>query len=256
MVVNFRQMVHYFMELMSVIHGVMQWNLCAGSTAAILSSSYSISTGTIMNYAMQLANNGKIYISHDLTSTLSVINSPNSLGAAMSFSLGGQSVAPNITKAGLPNFMNYYPNPPNLVFSNTITCSKVNFLPPPQPTFAATCSVVSVPFNTLIWNFGEPTSGASNTSTLSNPQHIYSSLGTFTTSLIVQSACSTDTLYQSITISFLTPLFVVSGPTAICTGENAIFNASGASNYTWTNLSGAVNVSSVSVNPTNTSSTK
>lgn len=233
---------------------ITQWDLCAGSSAAVVSSSFAVSTGTNRVYSMQLANNNKIYINHSYSSNpyLSVINNPNGIGASMAFSIAAQSIAPNASLFGLVNFVTN--SPPTLItfqpFTFSTTCSNVSFIPPSEPTVAIICSTVTIHLNSYNWDFGDPSSGASNTSTLSNPQHLYSSLGTYSTSLIVQSACSTDTLYQTITVTALTPTFSVSGPSVICTGEKAVFTASGASNYTWTNIPSATNVNSVMVNPT------
>ncbi len=48
------------------------------------------------------------------------------------------------------------------------------------------------------WNFGDPASGALNTSTLSNPTHIYNNVGTYSTNLIVTSAAGCkDTLIKN-----------------------------------------------------------
>lgn len=55
------------------------------------------------------------------------------------------------------------------------------------------------------WDFGDPGSGANNTSTAANPSHAYASTGTYTVSLTVTSNCGTDNTSQSVTISSLSP---------------------------------------------------
>ncbi|MGC8866449.1 MAG: PKD domain-containing protein [Bacteroidales bacterium] len=51
------------------------------------------------------------------------------------------------------------------------------------------------------WNFGDPASGASNTSTLQNPTHVFSAPGVYTVQLIIvtSSACS-DTIWQTLNV--------------------------------------------------------
>ncbi len=84
--------------------GIYQWNLCAGSNSAIIASVYTVGTG--YNYgAMQVASNGKIYCSQWGQTSLGVINSPNSLGSACSFSSASQSLGNKTSYYSLPNFM-------------------------------------------------------------------------------------------------------------------------------------------------------
>lgn len=54
-------------------------------------------------------------------------------------------------------------------------------------------STITGEFTNLKWNFDDPTSGTNNTSTLPNPNHIYTNSGNYTISLIVESACGIDT---------------------------------------------------------------
>ncbi|MBA3706111.1 MAG: PKD domain-containing protein, partial [Bacteroidetes bacterium] len=77
----------------------------------------------------------------------------------------------NITIAG---------NAPTANFSNTTTCfgNATNFtdlsIPPGGNTITK-----------WLWNFGEPSSGVKNTSSLQNPTHIYASTGSYSVKLIV-----------------------------------------------------------------------
>jgi PKD repeat protein len=45
------------------------------------------------------------------------------------------------------------------------------------------------------WNFGDPASGAANTSTLANPLHLYSAPGSYVVSVIISDGVSTDTTW-------------------------------------------------------------
>lgn len=57
--------------------------------------------------------------------------------------------------------------------------------------------------NSWQWNFGDPASGAANTSTLQNPTHSYSTPGTYTVSLAVNTdkSCASSTFTNTVTIS-------------------------------------------------------
>lgn len=73
------------------------------------------------------------------------------------------------------------------------------------------------------WNFGNPGSGAQNTSTLQNPQHSYSSLGPKTVTLIVVSnqGCR-DTVVQTFTVNGDSPTsgFNIVNTNALCANDS------------------------------------
>lgn len=80
------------------------------------------------------------------------------------------------------------------------------------------------------WNFGDPGSGANNISSLQNPQHSYSAVGTYPVSLIVTSnAGCKDTIVQNLTVngSFPVANFTVNNPASLCANDSvAIVNIS------------------------------
>jgi PKD repeat protein len=97
------------------------------------------------------------------------------------------------------------------------------------------------------WNFADPLSGA-NTSTISNPTHVFSANGTYTVKLALNYyPCGTDTVKQVITVIGL-PTFTVTGKTVICKGEATVLNFNGASTYSINGL--AVAQSTAQVQPT------
>lgn len=53
----------------------------------------------------------------------------------------------------------------------------------------------------LEWNFGDPNSGANNTSILINPTHQFSDTGTYTIRCIANLSCGIDTSYINVTIT-------------------------------------------------------
>lgn len=59
----------------------------------------------------------------------------------------------------------------------------------------------AAPISNINWDFGDPSSGANNSSTLFTPTHQFSAAGTYTIRSIVTFACGVDTLFQTITIT-------------------------------------------------------
>ena len=80
------------------------------------------------------------------------------------------------------------------------------------------------------WNFGDPGSGINNTSAAQNPQHSYTSIGSYNVELIVTSnyGCK-DTIQQALFVngSFPAANFTVINPTTLCANDSvAIMEAS------------------------------
>lgn len=211
-----------------------QWDLCAGSGPAIVASQYTTATTQITG--MQMASNGKIYVSRAYQQQLGVINNPNALGAACNYVNLAQSVAPKSLMFNLPNFVTSYfdqsPAPaPALPFSYNVSCQTASFtaqLPAPL----VTCTSPSYSVTNALWDFGDPLSGASNTSAAFNPLHTYSAAGSYTVKLILY-RCKTDTLVQTITIAPSGPNLALTGPASLCAGNAAALMATGAASYSW-----------------------
>lgn len=78
------------------------------------------------------------------------------------------------------------------------------------------------------WNFGDPASGAANTSTIQNPVHNFSAPGTYqvTYSSISTAGCLSDTIRKQIVINPL-PTANITGDVSVCQGTpqpNVTFN--------------------------------
>lgn len=99
------------------------------------------------------------------------------------------------------------------------------------PGFSASFNDLSVAtfgstISSRLWNFGDPGSGALNTSTLANPSHVYTTLGAYTTSLTVtdNNGCTdTETKVHYIRVTFPAPAFNVAD-TSTCAGNPVQFN--------------------------------
>ncbi len=177
---------------------IFQWDLCAGSASAIVSSIYSIATPSVYGGGMQLAPDGKIYISRHQQQSLAVINNPNLAGNASNYSEAGQSIAPKTCGIGLPSFVSSFLKPlPTLSLS--VNCLTASFSPVIQQSLG--CSASGNSLTGQVWSFGDPASGSSNTSTLGSPVHNYSTSGSYTAQLVLQYNCGSDTLRKVLTVS-------------------------------------------------------
>ena len=215
-----------------------QWDICSQNTTAIIASQYSLNLGSASGGGLQRAIDNKIYLALGIpggTQSVSVINNPNSVGVSINYVYNGQSIAPNQIRQGFPNYINPYTKPSPAPLSNSVACQKVSFAVPPVASFSSGCSSTPYPPSGYLWDFGEASSGAANTSTLTNPAHTYSALGTYTVQLILLNNCTNDTVKKVINITTLGPTPAVSGPSVICRGEKYVYTASGGSTYLWAN---------------------
>lgn len=233
---------------------VHQWDLCAGNANAVNASMQILTgpTGTINgSYDLgefQLAPNGKIYIGRNGQTSLSVINQPNLSGNAANFVIPGQFLYPNLGQTGLPNQVTSSLRNIGSVYTTILKCQQVQFSAPSHAQPGG-CAATNYPLLSSVWNFGDPLSGNSNTSTALNSGHVYSDTGTYMAKLILNYACVSDTFKQVVHVSIPNPNFSVSGRTVICKGESVTFSASAANSYSYS-WSGSVSGPSINVNPT------
>jgi len=125
--------------------------------------------------ALQIAINGKIYYSIPGIS-LSVINTPDYAGLNSDFRAFEVSLAGRSSKFGLPPFIQSF-------FESIVTVE--NFCLGDATQFTTD---TSDPITSIEWDFGDPASGANNTSMALNPTHVFTSTGTFTVTIDVEFA--------------------------------------------------------------------
>jgi len=148
---------------------------------------------------------------------------------------------------GNPNIAHIYANygtfPVTLLVKTNDSCTHsitktVTISPNPLANFSfeTTCLNTPVQFNDLsqsgsgglqdwLWNFGDPASGTSNTSTLQNPTHQFTAPVTFTVSLIVtNSGGCKDTITQPVTVHALPAVDFTSSPG--CVNDSTSFVSS------------------------------
>lgn len=127
---------------------------------------------------LQLGSDFKIY-SLGIDS-LHCIHKPNNFGVNADFELSYLDLGPGVGAEGLPQFPYSYLYQP--ISTDTICLNDTLKL-----SFDDSCHL------SVFWNFDDPASGSSNTSTLNNTAHVFSDTGVFNVSLAV--AYSADTHY-------------------------------------------------------------
>jgi hypothetical protein len=113
-----------------------QYDLSSWNSTAINSSSVIIgNTSNFVMGAMQLAPDGKIYVSHNNGPTtgpfLGIINSPNSLGLSSNYVDNGISLSPNNCYYGLPGFVQSYFAPIGTGMNSIHESNQVSVFPNP-----------------------------------------------------------------------------------------------------------------------------
>lgn len=218
-----------------------QWDLCAGSPTAIVASLYT-QTVSSQIMGMQAAIDGKIYIARLSQSTLAVISNPNASGSNCNYVHNGQSVSPKTSAFNLPNFMtSFFVQPPTVqpfthTVSNSFGCQTASFTSIySSTTFTSGCSATTFSLQGVLWNFGDPASGALNTSTLQSPSHAFTTLGTYTVQQILYFNCGSDTIRQVVNVN--QPCISVSSTSITCASLGSATvqatNGVGPYSYTW-----------------------
>lgn len=163
---------------------LLQYDLTAAnipSTEVLLHSSTDI---THFFGALQLATNGKIYLSIGDLNTLSVINNPETLGIGCGFGLNTVSLGTGLSKMGLPQFIQSY-------FSVGINVENVCLGSVSTFSYSSNQAITSVN-----WDFGD-----GFTSNLDNPSHTYASAGTYTVTATTISSSGTIVKCKQLVVS-------------------------------------------------------
>jgi len=231
-----------FYAARSMSNTLRQWDLCAGSNTAIANSMTNFTVSQGFKGQMQLAPDGKVYLEGGAQTQMGVINNPNLAGTSCNLANTGFTVLTGTPNEGrLVNFIGSYfyehPSPPPITNSvNTVLgCRNATFTAPPQPSVY--CAAAGYSITHQSWDFGDPASGSANTSTVTNPSHLYSSTGTFTAQLFIHYSCGggTDTLKHVISIVEPT-LTIGNSPVTCSTLGSATVNTNGGVGpftYTW-----------------------
>jgi gliding motility-associated-like protein len=175
---------------------------------------------------LQMGLDGKIYGNSFFSTTqvfyVDVINDPNKPGFACNYQDSAVYLEGKLGRTVVPKFLSSY--------------FKLNF-------YADTvCVGEPVEFymnftfiDTAAWNFGDPSSGSANTSTLIAPTHVYNTAGSYTVRLIARNGIRMDTVYKTIQVKSA-PIVNLGPNVEFCSSDNdsvKIGQDYGAGIYEW-----------------------
>ncbi|MDB5283827.1 MAG: hypothetical protein JWO06_2902 [Bacteroidota bacterium] len=204
---------------------VYQFDLQAGNANAIFASR--IRLGYVLGGAdyfagMQLASDGKVYISSYSHNFIHCIQNPDVAGLGCNLQLMAVTLPGGTTsQLDLPQAI-----PPYLSTSNSFTYGHTCF--GDSATF-----VIDQPVDSAHWDFGDPLTGPSNTSTNTAPYHIFSASGTYTITLLAFNGGTADTVTNQVVIS-PAPSVNLGNDTSVCGSASFILDATNAgATYLW-----------------------
>jgi len=199
-----------------------QYNLLVGSNASIVSSEVYIGTAGGSIGALQLGPDNKIYIAEFNTNSVGVINNPDVLGIGCNYTANAVNLSSGIANLGLPTFY-------SSIFVSTNTFSFNN----PCYGDSSFFNFTNTSVDSVLWDFGDPNSGTSNSSSIINPFHIFLDTGTFHISLYSYFNGITDTATNDLFVTDL-PIVNLGNDTVICDGETLTLDASAQNaTYLW-----------------------
>ncbi|MEY4805362.1 MAG: hypothetical protein RL331_1888, partial [Bacteroidota bacterium] len=179
------------------INSVYQLNLSTYTSAAIESSNtliYSpiLEPNVYPCLQIEQAPNNKLYVAIGNAGRLDAISSPNSLGLGCGYEDNAVSFSPATCQLGLPA---------QVPLGGFAASSLITFLPDSciQSSISFSIATTST-INQISWNFDDPTSGANNSSSDLNPSHLFSEIGTYQITAIVEFDCYTETITQNINL--------------------------------------------------------
>ncbi len=149
---------------------IYQYNVDLPTPSQIINSRIEIANDVEGLSALQLAPNGKIYVAKNNSQFLGVIANPNVIGVGCNYIDEGVFLGGRTSKRGLPPFIQSY-------FWREIAAEYTCFGETTQFTLAN-------PENIQSWNFGDPSSGTNNSSSIANPTHTFSSPGVYTVNVV------------------------------------------------------------------------
>ena len=147
-----------------------QYNLTLPTPAQIIASSYSFPNmyGTV-TWGMQMGPDEKIYLRSGEPNWLNRIENPDEIGLNCIYTINAVPLDGRLVELGFPNFPNFY-----------LTQSGIEYLGSCEDDSTFFSFNNAMGFDSIFWNFGDPSSGITNTSDEFSPTHVYQNQGTYT----------------------------------------------------------------------------
>jgi PKD repeat protein len=199
--------------------GIYQFDLHAGSPAAIIASGLLVGSSTNQYMGpLQLGPDGKIYCARYLTPYIGVIDNPNAMGLACSYNDTAIFLNSGTSMFGLPNQIPRFDFIPAAIFSAD------NHICPGTCTDFTNLSQNATSY---IWTFPGANPGVS---TDANPMQIcYNIPGQYSVTLIASNSNGSDTLTL---LNFMT-VYPQPSPQGIMQSGDTLFANQGAISYQW-----------------------
>lgn len=206
-----------------IVSDLRQYDLSSGNPAIVSASEQLVGlgyTGT-GGGALQLGPDGKIYVARGAGALLARVNFPNDPGPLCGYEHDAVNLQGPVSGRGLPQFYPFFIEGEVAVIDGCL--GDTSFF------FSNYLSADSV-----LWNFGDPASGVNDTSTQTNPFHIYQIPGTYTVTHIAYSAFLSDTTVVEVNI-FPTQSINLPDDTVLCDGQTIVFDVDqpGALSFLW-----------------------
>jgi gliding motility-associated-like protein len=192
-------------------------------------------------YGLQLASDGNVYVTMEITPYLSVIDEPNTAGFGCNYINNAVFLDPLgfglMCMLGLPGFIQSYFNPDY----PSIPCNAlaVNF----QSNDTAICPNTCIDFTDLSlgnpnsWNWTFQGGSPSNVTTQHPTGICYAVPGNYTTTLIISDGTYFDTITKNITVH-PDPIANAGADITVASGSTVTLNASGGGTYLWSPSTG------------------
>ena len=218
-----------YLYVSSIMNGIYQLDLTAGSLAAINGSATMISPATLYGGALQLGPDQKIYCAGNNAKYLHTIHNPNAPKLACNFVLDDVYLGGKESKVGLPNFLPriYVP-----FITYQFTCQG-------DSTYFTISDITNL--DSVRWDFGDPASGLSNFSSLTSPKHVFSDTGTYIVQAIIDyspafiGSAVHDTIYDTLRIVNF-PVVDLGPDTTHCGTIELVYNVTfPGTSYQWQN---------------------
>ena len=240
-----------------MFQGIWQYNAYASNVDASGTMVYDPWVGGAFLYGgMHLGPDCKLYVFGQGQSTGTVINNPNLGGIAC-------DIQPELfpLSNGSPSYSNHYASANYIqswfkdpTYVEPIIAANFTYVTAclPSPTTFTNTSTTIGECPPYLWDFGDAASGASNTSTLTNPSHIFSSPGTYNVTLTLTERCQTSVKTQTLTV-YGVPTALIAADSTVCENFGVTLNTTAVGDYLWTGPSGNMSgvFTSTLQNPTN-----